>query len=123
MDAMSAQVHEAMGTYPYELVFGQKRRSIRNTVPSTPKNWFILEETLQKEGVICEAWSISCKPDYDVISERKEDSSKNREKRDMVEDKEEECCNMERNEDGNDNEAELIEKEEESGSKERWGWE
>ena len=48
---------------------------------------------MQKGGVICEAESIASKPDYDFISQGKEDASKDGEKNDVVEDMEEKCSN------------------------------
>ena len=46
---MNTQTHETTGTSPYELVFGQKPRSV--IFPSN-KSVGVLEEELEKEGVI-----------------------------------------------------------------------
>ena len=51
-----------------------------NTVPSKPKSWCYFGRNIVEEGVICEAEFIVSKPDYDVISQRKENSSKDRER-------------------------------------------
>ena len=48
-DAMNTQVHEATGASPYELVFGQKPRSV--LFPTTTASGVILEEDLIDEGV------------------------------------------------------------------------
>ena len=61
-----------------------------------------------QKGAICEAKSIARKPDYDVISQRKEDAIKDREMSDVDED-EEECSNKEKNEDGKNDETVLME--------------
>ena len=46
---MNIQVHETTGTSPYELVFGQKPRSV--VFPSGKKG-IIFEEDLENDGVI-----------------------------------------------------------------------
>ena len=48
---MNNQIHEATGTSPYEVVFGQKPRSV--VFPSQTAVGFILEEELEMEGVCC----------------------------------------------------------------------
>ena len=45
---MSTQTHEATGTSPYELVFGQKPISV---IFPSKKSVGVLEEELEKEGV------------------------------------------------------------------------
>lgn len=49
---MNTQVHEATCACPYELVFGQKPRSV--LFPVEKQTGVILEEELEREGVICE---------------------------------------------------------------------
>ena len=45
LDAMNTQIHEATGSSPYELVFGQKPRSV--LFPSKGKPGVVLEEDLE----------------------------------------------------------------------------
>ena len=49
LDAMNIQVHTATGSSPYELVFGQKPRSV--LFPSKENQGLILEEDLEYDGV------------------------------------------------------------------------
>ena len=49
IDAMNTQTHEAVGTSPYELVFGQKPRSVLFSTGKSPG--IILEESLTDNGI------------------------------------------------------------------------
>ena len=50
---MNTQIHEATGSSPYELVFGQKPRSV--LFPSEGKPSVVLEEDLEGDGVTLDA--------------------------------------------------------------------
>ena len=49
---MNIQNHETTGTSPYELVFGQKARTV--LFPSTTRTDILLEEELEGDGVCIE---------------------------------------------------------------------
>ena len=55
LDAINIQTHTATGSSPYELVFGQKQRSV--FFPSKDNQGMILEEDLKCDGVLFESES------------------------------------------------------------------